>query len=129
MNKEEREHYAALKESLDEDNQKYPVLAVPFPELTGQVNMVGRCEMVGIVDHSFAPRDRYPYPVSRDWALEGLIKCDCTECHANSGRGTCACPAIIKMDKEGRCTYRIAMKAAEKKKKRAENVKRAKRKK
>lgn len=58
-----------------------------------------------IARRDFAPKDdRRPPWLSRDWDMEGRIKCACKDCIANDGKGKCACPALMEINEHGKCS-------------------------
>lgn len=51
-----------------------------------------------------APKDGGLLFVSRDWDMEGKIKCACKDCIANDGKGKCACPSLMKINAKAKCS-------------------------
>jgi hypothetical protein len=61
--------------------------------------------MKGFRDHGLSPRPgRGPdFPVSRDWDLEGAIKCRRVGCIVNR-TGKCVMPSLVDINAKGVCT-------------------------
>ena len=59
-------------------------------------------ETHGIMDDPGNPFLRDRFPGSKDWDLEGKIRCQQEKCIANKN-GWCICPSLLAIDKNGKC--------------------------